>query len=78
MSEAKPMWYARSWNGATRYHRDGPGGYNLRHIMEPGPGGKPARRRWTLYAKASRIWDVQPACTVGAAIDAAEAWINGR
>jgi hypothetical protein len=76
--EQKPLWIPRQCGSVTRYHRDGQGGYNMRHVMEPDVPGKPGRRKWTLFAGDRRIWDVQPHGLLSVAIEAAEAWIAGR
>lgn len=73
------LWVPRVAGAVTRYHRDaqGAGGrYNLRHIMEPTSGAKPQRRKWALFYKDDRVWDVQPQELLSAAIEAAEEWIS--
>lgn len=72
----KPLWIPRKNGGVTRYHRDGPGGYNMRHVMEPAIPGKPGRRKWALFSGDRRIWEVQPHGLLSTAIEAAEAWIT--
>lgn len=74
--EQKPLWIPRQCGSVTRYHRDGQGGYNMRHVMEPGIPGKPGRRKWTLFAGDRRVWDVQPHGLLSAAIEGAEEWID--
>lgn len=72
------LWIPRQAGKATRYQREGMGGYNLRHLMEPAPAGRPRRRKWTLFCNDGRVWDVQPQELLNAAIEEAEAWIAGR
>ena len=76
--EYTPLWIPRKVGAATRYHRDAPGGYSLRHMMEPAAQGKPRRRKWALFCGDNRIWDVQPNERLSAAIEEAEAWLAGR
>ena len=74
----KPLWIPRGHGSVTRYHRDGQGGYNMRHVMEPAAPGKPGRRKWALFSGDRRLWDVQPHGMLSVAIEAAEAWITGK
>jgi hypothetical protein len=71
------IWVPKEIRGATRYYRDDGTGYNMRHMMEPAAQGKPRRRKWALYHKEMRVWDVQPHDMLSEAIKAAEDWIKG-
>lgn len=70
------LWIPRRVGATTRYHRDAPGGYSMRYMMEPAPEGKPMRRKWALFCGDSRVWDVQPHELLSTAIDEAEDWIT--
>lgn len=72
------LWIPRKAGSVTRWHRDTPGGYTMRHVMDPSPTGRPAERKWALFCGDNRVWDVQPAPHLGAAIEQAEQWITGR
>lgn len=76
--EYPPIWIQRKVGNVTRYHRDAPGGYNMRRMMEPAGVGKPQRRKWALFCGDNRVWDVQPHELLSAAIEEAEAWLAGR
>lgn len=74
----KELWIPRRVGSVTRWHRDAPGGYTLRYVMEPGAPGKPAMRRWALFKGDKRVWEVQAMPHISAAIEQAEDWIGGR
>lgn len=76
--EYPPIWIPRRVGAATRWYREGGGGYTLRHMMEPAPEGKPRRRKWTLFCGDNRVWDVQPQELLSNAIGEAESFLAGR
>lgn len=77
--EPKPLWIPKD-AGTTlkRWYREGPGHYNMRHVMGVPTGTKPGRRVWALFAGDDRVWEVQPDSLLSGAIRAAEDWLTGR
>lgn len=78
MTENAALWIPKESGTLTRYYRQGPGHYNLRRVMDMVTPGKPARRKWALFAGDTRIWEVQPDGLLSGAIAAAESWLSGK
>lgn len=74
----KPLWIPRDHGVNTRWHREGAGGYSLRHVADRDENGKMLRKRWALFAGDDRVQDVQPEGLLSKAISAAEKWIDER
>lgn len=62
--------------GIPKYYRAGTSGYNVRRVLERVGGGNRLDKRWVLYWKNQRIWEVPSVSTVEGALEQAEDWLK--